>query len=93
MPREFKTRKGIEKKVVVYNMPLNNLLIFILIVVLTLFVLMFGFSLKKIISIVLIDLFSYIILTTFSENKIIRLRKKYFGQKLVIKINSIKPFR
>ena len=93
MVREFKTRRAIEQKPLVYNLPVVNALICFGIIFFSVFTLFAGISVIKIVCIVLVDLLSYIVLSTINEKKIRAFRKKHFVKKAAIKINSYKPFK
>lgn len=93
MAKEFKTRKAIENKPLIFNMPPTNALILITIIILSFFILISGFTLAKLVVIFSINLLSFIVLIIYNEKKIRAFRKKHFFDRIIIKINSYKPFR
>ncbi|MDP4186547.1 MAG: hypothetical protein Q8907_00055 [Bacteroidota bacterium] len=93
MIKEYKTRRAIERKPLVYNLPVVNFIIFFAILFFSAFSLFSGISLTKVILITILDLFSYIVLSQVTEKKMNAFSKKFYGDKVSIKINSFKPFR
>ena len=93
MPREFKVRKGITQRAKVYNLSMRNVSVFAGVFILSLLVMATNFSFKGLFIFVVFNVMDYVVLTILSDLDLTGLRKKIFVRKIVIKINSIIPFK
>lgn len=86
--KEYETRKAIEKRPTVYDMPLLNALLFSVICFSSMFILFAGFSTYTLGSIMAINLISYGVLRFVSERQLVQIKKSMNKERIVIKVNS-----
>lgn len=92
--KKFLVNKKIDQKPYVLNLPVNIGYIFFAVTLVLIFILLAGFSFKKLLILVGVDIMVYLVLSFVGEKSIARIQKEFFAQKIkVIKNNSLEPFK